>query len=76
MINRVRFIGEGNFECLEVNICGWSSPDGKPVSLILYPKRYYDVEGNPVSIEFTLEEIDRFCETLKACKDNFEGKEE
>jgi hypothetical protein len=37
-MRREHFIGKGNFECLDVDVYGWSSPDGKPVSLILYPK--------------------------------------
>jgi hypothetical protein len=67
-----KFISEGNFECLDVDIYGWSSPDGEPVSLILYPKDYYDIERNQVSIELTLEDINAFCTCLKACKGSFE----
>jgi hypothetical protein len=73
-MKREKFISEGNFKCLDVDIYGWSSPDGEPVSLILYPKDVYDVEDNLVSIELTLDEINAFCTCLKACKERFEGE--
>jgi hypothetical protein len=67
---RERFIRVGNFECVDVDICGWSRPDGEPVSLVLYLKGFYD---EPVPIELTLEEIDRFCELLKICSASHAG---
>ncbi len=75
MNKREHLIGKWYFECFDVDIYEWSSPDKNPVSLVLYPKELYDEEGDPAGIELTLEDIDEFCDTLQACKKSMLGEE-
>lgn len=69
---REHFIGKYSFECFDINVYGYTS--GVPTSLILYPAGMYDDSGELAYLELPLEEVDTFCELLKACKNNFEGE--